>query len=446
MSPLAEILLARGFSVQGSDIRRSSITDGLAIRGATVTIGHCAASLGEAKVVAYSTAIRDDNPELVAARERGLRILHRSELLAELLEGTHPIAIAGTHGKTTTTGMVALALTHGALDPTAIVGGCIPDIGGHHRVGQGEHVVFEACESDGSFIRYRNASQVITSLEADHLDQHGSIERVIELFREFIGVGRPEGFLVHNADAPRLVELVGESPAKLVSYGMSEGADYRVTGVRTGVSDCEFEARCPDGKARQVALRVPGAHNALNATAALAASVEAGVEADTAIEALGRFTGAGRRFEVLYEGGDGVMVVDDYAHHPTEIEATLSTAKDAWEGRVIAVFQPHLFSRTKLLMDGFAHAFGEADEVILTEIYPAREEPIPGVTGEGLWEEVRRVENGKPVRFLATKEEVCSYLLETLEPGDMALILGAGDIREVSERVAEGLGGLSTCD
>jgi UDP-N-acetylmuramate--alanine ligase len=434
MSPLAEVLLARGFRVSGSDIRPSAITQRLREHGARVRIGHDAAALNGATTVVCSTAIRPDNPELVAARERGLQIMHRSALLGEMLAGKRAIAVAGTHGKSTTSGMIATILTEAGLDPTAIIGAEAHNLGGHHRVGSGDCFVLEACESDSSFLNYPGCSHVITSLEPDHLDQHHTFANLAEAFRKFIALGSPDGFLVYCANYAELREIAGDAPGARISYGRAEDTDFRVSHVRTTVRSCAFDLCGPDGR-RRIELSVPGEHNALNAAAAFAAAVQVGVDADVAAAALSRFTGVGRRFEVLFDG-EGVMVVDDYAHHPTEIEATLTAARAAWDGRIIAVFQPHLFSRTQVLMDGFAHAFGRASEVIITEIYPAREDAIPGVTGEKLCEAVREAEPGKPVRFLATKEEIVSDLLPRLSPGDMVLSIGAGDVREVGETLA----------
>ena len=438
MSPLAEVLLARGFGVSGTDIRASAITERLQAHGAGVRIGHAAEALNGAATVVCSTAIRSDNPELQAARERGLPIMHRSELLGKLLVGKDGIAVAGTHGKSTTSGMIATILTEAGLDPTAIVGAEVRNLGGHHRVGSGPQFVLEACESDSSFLNYPGCSQVITSLEPDHLDQHHSFGSLREVFRKFVALGRRDGFLVYCADSPELRDLAQLAPGRRISYGHGEDADFRVSNVATDVRTCAFDLGGPDGKTRRIHLAVPGEHNALNAAAAYAAAVQVGVEPEVAVRALGAFAGVERRFEVLLQARD-MLVVDDYAHHPTEIEATLATARRAWRGRIIAVFQPHLFSRTQLLMDGFAHAFSRADEVNIAEIYPAREDPIPGVTGERLAEAIRAAEPGKPVRFFPTKGEIVADLLPRLSAGDMVLFIGAGDIREAGERLAAAL-------
>jgi UDP-N-acetylmuramate--alanine ligase len=438
MSPLAEVLLARGFAVSGTDIRASAITERLQAHGARVRIGHSAEALNGATTVVCSTAIRPDNPELQAARERGLPVLHRSELLGELLAGKHGIAVAGTHGKSTTSGMIATILTEAGLDPTAIVGGEVHNLGGHHRVGAGPHFVLEACESDSSFLNYPGCSQVITSLEPDHLDQHHTFENLREAFRSFVALGRPDGFLVYCADSPELGDLARLAPGKPVSYGHTEDADFRMSDVATDARACAFDLRDPARETRRIHLGVPGEHNAMNAAAAYAAALQVGVEPEAAARALGAFVGVERRFQALFEGRD-MLVVDDYAHHPTEIEATLATARRVWPGRVIAIFQPHLFSRTQLLMDGFAHAFSDADEVSIAEIYPAREDPIPGVTGERLAEAIRAAEPGKPVLSFPTKEDIVADLLPRLRPGDMVLSIGAGDIHRVGEELAAAL-------
>jgi len=435
MSPLAEVLLARGYCISGSDAKQSPRTDALAAHGARVRIGHDPSAVDGAALVVYSTAIRDDNPELRAARERGLVVMHRSELLAELLLGQRPIAVAGTHGKTTTTGMIGLALARAGLDPTVIVGGEVRDWGGHHRVGRSDLFVLEACESDNSFLNYQGCNQVITSLEPDHLDQHGTFEKLCENFERFVELGRPDGFLVYCSDSPLLRGLAEHAPGKTVSYGVAEHADLLVGSITTDTRSVSFDMQLPEGATRRIVLSVPGAHNALNAAAAFAAATQAGATADAAIEGIAAFSGIGRRFDVLSQSDD-MMVVDDYAHHPTEIEATLRTARAGWRGRIIAVFQPHLFSRTKHLMDGFARAFTDADEVIITDIYAAREDPLPGVDARQLAEAVARNEPSKPVRFLPTKPGIVDYLAEHVAPGALVLTIGAGDIHEVGERLA----------
>lgn len=435
MSPLAEVLLARGFQVSGSDIRRSPLTEALEDRGARVHIGHDAASLSGATTVVYSTAIRADNPELSAARDRRLNVLHRSQLLGMLLEGKRAIAVAGTHGKTTTTGMIGVCLARAGLDPTVIVGGNVRDLSGHCRVGQSDLFVLEACESDGTFLNYRSCSQVLTSVEPDHLDQHETFDKLQCCFRKFVESGCPDGFLVYCGDSAEVRRLAERAPGHPVAYGTGAEADFRVRDVETDLESCSFALATPGGDAYRIALRIAGRHNALNAAAAFAAAVEVGVDPDVAVQALALFQGVGRRFEVLSRRS-GIVIVDDYAHHPTEIECVLKSARQSWDGRIIAIFQPHLFSRTKHLMDGFAHAFGDADEVVITEIYAAREDPDPAITGQKLADAVRAAAPGKPVCFVERKEHVVARLLSHVAPGDMVLCMGAGDIREAGEGLA----------
>jgi UDP-N-acetylmuramate--alanine ligase len=375
---------------------------------------------------------------MVGARERRLRVLHRSELLGVLLANSDPIAVAGTHGKTTTTGMIGVCLVEAELDPTVIVGGNVRDLGGHFRVGEGDPLVFEACESDGTFLNYRDCSQVITSLEPDHLDQHQTFNNLRDSFRRFIESGRRDGFLVFCGDDAELGALVDHAPGSALAYGLGENADFRLTDLQSGLGSCSFDVRTPDGTRHRVDLSVPGPHNALNAAAAFAAATQVGAPAEAVAEALGSFSGVARRFDILWRGS-GLLVVDDYAHHPTEIAATLKAARQSWDGRIIAVFQPHLYSRTKYLLDGFARAFGDADEIIITEIYAAREDPTPDVSGEMLAGAVAEAEAGKPVSFVKAKEQIVTGLLPRLAPGDMVIGIGAGDVREVGERLAEAL-------
>ncbi len=439
MSPLAEVLLARGFEVSGSDIRRSPATEALEDHGARVHIGHDAASLDGATTVVYSTAIREDNPELAAARERRLQILHRSQLLGMLLEGKQAIAVAGTHGKTTTAAMIGVCLGRAGLDPTVVVGGDVRDLGGHFRVGHGDLFVLEACESDGTFLNYRSCSQVITSIEPDHLDQHETFDNLRQCFRQFVETGCADGFLVYCADSAELRGLADRAPGRAVSYGAGGDADFQLRNVSTDLESCSFDLETPAGSVHRLDLRIAGRHNAANATAAFAAATQVGVGPEAAVEALSSFRGVARRFEIVSRES-GIVIVDDYAHHPTEIESTLRSARESWDGRIIAIFQPHLFSRTKHLMDGFARAFGAADEVIITGIYAAREDPDPDISGRQLAEAVAEAAPGKPVRFIEEKGDVAVHLLSHVTPGDLVVCIGAGDIREVGESLAAALG------
>jgi UDP-N-acetylmuramate--alanine ligase len=432
MSAIAAVLREQGCSVSGSDIRATEVTQRLEARGIQVHIGHNASYVNGATTVVYSTAIQPSNPEILEARRQGIPVLHRSEMLRRLMRGRKGIAVAGTHGKTTTSSMIARVLEHAGLDPTIVIGGDLYDIGCNGKLGTGEHIVVEACESDESFLNLEPSSEVITNIEADHLDVHGSLAHIVESFRKFMAMAPAEGFLVACWDSPTLREIAGEMGRRPTSYGLNSGADYTASGIEACERMTSFSATYQGESLGRFRLCLPGRQNVLNALACIAASRAAGLELEQIREALAQFRGVKRRFEILGVV-DGVMVVDDYAHHPTEIRATLAAAEAGWRRRKIAVFQPHLYSRTKLLLAEFGAAFDAADELIVTDIYAARELPIEGVHSGLLVDEVRRRDPAKPVTLISEKAEIVRHLRERVRPGDMVLVLGAGDIREVGE-------------
>ena len=435
MSGLAHALCDRGFTVSGSDRSQSARTDELAAAGVTIHVGHAAQNVAGATVVVYTTAIAQSNPELVAAREAGAQIVHRAEVLAFMTVGRRSIAITGTHGKSSTTAMIATIFTELERDPSVFVGADSPNIGGNYRLGKGEDVIFEACESDGSFLRYEGCSEVLLNLEAEHLDQHRNLERLRQLFQDFVKIADPQGFLVWCHDCPELPSVVEHAPCRTVSYGLSEGADITAREVVLEPGSISFVPVYRGEVGARVTLNVPGAHNVRNALAALGAAVESGIPLDVAGAALGKYASIGRRFDILGEV-NGRLIVDDYAHHPTEVAATLAAAR-AYEGRrIVAVFQPHLYSRTRYFRDEFARALAAADVVILNEIYAAREEPIPGVSAENIAEVIRRDHPGTEATYMPSQEDIVAHLRETSRPGDMILIMGAGDIRHVAEALA----------
>ncbi len=435
MSGLAHALRDRGFTVSGSDRSQSARTDELAATGVTIHVGHAAENVAGANVVVYTTAIAQSNPELVAAREAGAQIVHRAEVLAYMTVGKRGIAITGTHGKSSTTAMIATIFAELQRDPSVFVGADSPNIGGNYRLGKGEDVIFEACESDGSFLKYQGCSEVLLNLEAEHLDQHRNLDRLRQLFRDFVQVADPSGFVIWCQDCPELPAVVEHAPCRTVSYGLSEGADITARDTALEPGSISFVPVYRGEAGTRLTLRVPGEHNVRNALAALGAAVESGVAPDAAGEALSKYASIGRRFDVLGEV-DGRLIVDDYAHHPTEVAATLAAAR-AYEGRrIIAVFQPHLYSRTRYFRDEFAGALAAADAVILNEIYAAREEPIPGVSAENIAEIIRRDHPGKDARYMPSQDDIVAYLRETSRPGDMILVMGAGDIRHVAEALA----------
>jgi len=438
MSALAHALADQGYAVSGSDRCDSPVLESLRQAGVTVYVGHAAAQVAGANVVIYNTAIREDNPELAAARQAGKRVHHRSDMLAWMLRGKQGIAITGTHGKTTTSAMIAVILEQAGLDPSGFIGGVVNNWGGNYRLGKGPQIVFEACESDRSFLKYGGCSQVVTGIEDDHLDVHKSSAGLDEAFVEFLRSADPHGFVVWYRDSERLGRLMPNAPARLISYGDTAAADYRAQDVAFTGGGASFTVVRADRAPGQVRLPAPGQHNVLNALAAIATAEALGVQFADIAAALANFQGTGRRFERLGQG-NGIAVYDDYAHHPTEVRVTLTAARSFGAKRVIAIFQPHLYSRTRNLMGEFAAAFDLADVVIINAIYAAREDPIEGIEGDVLAEAIRRHGPGKPVYYLADQEEIVAQVAGMAQEGDLILTIGAGDIRKAGEQLARRL-------
>ena len=434
MSGLAMVLLKTGVPVSGSDVAASSRTEKLAAAGAEVHIGHHDPTyLKGADVVVYSTQVPDDNPELAAARAQGLRVMHRSELLAEFIDRQAGIAIAGTHGKTTTTSMTALLLERGGLDPTVLVGGEMEAIGGTGKAGHGPHVVAETDESDRSFLRYFPGVAVVTNVEAEHLEfWEGKFENIVAGFRQFLGQVKPEGLAILCGDDPTLRTLGQElktrsGTASVIYYGTGADCEWQARNIHSWTGGVAYDCIRHGQLLGEVKLPVPGRHNALNSLAALVVGDHVGLGFDQMRETLKGFGNAKRRYQVWADVSD-ILVVDDYAHHPTEILATLAAAKERQGRRVVAVFQPQRYSRTHWLMDQFATAFGDADLLILTKIYsPPGEQPIPGVTAEAL---AGRIEanTGRSVQVISDQQAILELLLHTIRPGDTVITMGAGDV------------------
>jgi UDP-N-acetylmuramate--alanine ligase len=437
MSALARLLLARGLAVSGSDMQASHLTALLGAEGAEVTIGHRADLVEGAARVIVSDAIGGDNPELRRARELGLPLQRRSELLAELAGEHRLIAVSGTHGKTTVTAMIGQILAEADFDPTVVLGGEYEPFGGNARIGRGEWMVAEACEAYESFLDLRPEIAVVTNIEADHLDHHKTEAHLRASFAQFLSLVPPSGCAVLCGDRPELRRL---APPNAVWYGTEADAEVRGTEVacEAGGSRCRLwlEGR----EAGELSVRVPGRHNLVNGLGALAAARRAGAPLPDAQRALATFSGVGRRFEVLGEAA-GVTVVDDYAHHPTEIAATLTTARAVFPGRrLVAVFQPHLYSRTRDFAAGFATALEAADVVAVTEIYPAREAPIAGVSAALIAAPLRRRRGEDGVLELA-KQDVVTALARIVRPGDVMLMMGAGDIGDLARNMHRRLAG-----
>jgi UDP-N-acetylmuramate--alanine ligase len=443
MSGIARIMLARGVAVSGSDSADSALLAELAAAGARVRVGHDAANLADADTLVVSTAIRADNPELVAAQQRGLRVLHRAAALASVMLGRQGIAVAGTHGKTTTTSMITTVLRHCGADPSYVIGGILAETGLGAGDGTGQAFVVEADESDGSFLMLTPAAAVVTSVEADHLDNYGSLEAIERAFAAFAARIPAGGLLVTCADDSGARALAGQAPdgVAALTYGTADDAAYRVTGVRPVGMSTQFAVSGAPGTALagsgplRLEIAVPGRHNALNATAALALTVQLGVPPAEAVAGLAAYRGARRRMELKGEA-DGVQVVDSYAHHPTELAADLAAARDvAAGGRLIAIFQPHLFSRTRIFASQFGAALGHADEVLVMDVYAAREDPEPGVTGALVADAVP----GGHAQFVPDRASVPQTAAGLAKPGDIILTMGAGDVTALGPQILAAL-------
>ncbi|MBT2532833.1 UDP-N-acetylmuramate--L-alanine ligase [Arthrobacter sp. ISL-48] len=434
MSAVARIMVARGIPVSGSDAKDLPVMADLADAGARIAVGYSAGNLGDAQTVVAGSAIRADNPELAAARVAGLPVLHRSEALAATMGGDLVVTVAGTHGKSTTTSMITVLLQGAGLDPSFAIGANVPALGVNAANGTSGVFIAEADESDGSFLNYRPKMAVVTNVEPDHLDYYGTAEAVYESFDRFTGLLPSDGVLIACADDAGALALAERTRARgntrVVLYGTSARSDLVLHDGGPG----DVSVRSPAGRFG-LELQVPGRHNALNATAAFAVALELGVDADTAARSLAHFSGASRRFE-LKGAARGVRVFDDYAHHPTEVRAALAAARSvAGEHKVHVLFQPHLFSRTREFSRQFAEALNLADTALVLDIYPAREDPIPGVTSQLIAEHLNA--GGR----LVTSGEAVAELAAAAGVGDVVLTVGAGDVTDFGPLIVEALGG-----
>ncbi|MDF0645342.1 MAG: UDP-N-acetylmuramate--L-alanine ligase [Nitrospira sp.] len=431
MSGIAEVLLTLGYKVSGSDLQASDTTRRLEELGGRIFIGHQESNVGDAQVVVISSAVSPTNPEVSFAKAKQVPVIPRAEMLAELMRLKFGVAIAGAHGKTTTTSMVANVLAQGGLDPTMVIGGKVNALGSHARLGRGDLLVAEADESDGSFLRLSPTVVAVTNLDREHLDHYGSMERINESFLEFINKVPFYGLAVLCSDDDRLRALFPKIVKRYQTYGLREAdgisPDFRATDISLKQWGAEFRAFFRGRNLGPFRLSVPGIHNVSNALAAIAIGIELDVPTDLIRKALAAFTGVERRFHLRGEAA-GIMVVDDYGHHPTEIKATLAAAKQGWtDRRLIVLFQPHRYTRTRDLLEDFSRAFVDADRLFLTDIYAASEQPLPGISGARLAEAIRTA--GHPsVTFVERKEDLVDRVLPEIKPGDLVLTLGAGDI------------------
>jgi UDP-N-acetylmuramate--alanine ligase len=437
MSAIARVMLEMGYTVTGSDVAAQELTEKLIAKGAKVYIGHTAEQVKGADLVVYSTALSNDNVEWVEAERLNIPIIHRSQMLARLLNQRKGVAVAGAHGKTTTSSMIALVMEDCGVDPTYIIGGEIMNVGTNAKAGQGEFVVAEADESDGSFLQYHPWLGIVTNIEADHLENYGGdFNRLKAAYVQFMNHLAEDGTAIVCVDDENVISLLPEVKGKVISYGIhSKTADYVATDIVLGDRQVSFTMTGYGEVLGQIELSVPGQHNLYNAMATVIACLKADIPFASIAAAILKFNGAKRRFQVLGEVND-ILVIDDYAHHPTEIQATISAAK-ATGKRIIAVFQPQRYTRTFFLLDAFSRAFAEADEVIITDIYsPAGEKQIEGVTSAKLVELIVQNSNAG-ARHLPCKEEVLADLQDRVAPGDLVITMGAGDIWKVSHALAD---------
>lgn len=443
MSGIAEVMHQLGYKVQGSDASDSYVVEKLRKEGIPVSIGHSPENLGDAAVVVCSTAIKDGNPEIQAAAEQRLPRVRRAEMLAELMRMQKTVAVAGTHGKTTTTSMVAALLDGGGLDPTVINGGIINRYGSNARLGKSDWWVIEADESDGSFLRLDGTIAVVTNIDPEHLEHYGHFDKVKDAFVEFVENVPFYGLAVLCVDHPEVQNIIGRiRDRRIVTYGFSALADVRADNIRPVPGGSEFDAVIlgKDGERRTIAVHVPipGRHNVQNALAAIAVALELGISDDAISAGFERFEGVKRRFTKVGEV-DGTIIIDDYAHHPTEIRAVLAAAREGAQDRVIAVMQPHRFTRLHSLMDEFQNAFNDADVVFVTPVYAAGEEPIEGADANALVEGLR-AHGHRMVRAVDDLDELCRNLRDLAADGDMVICMGAGDITKWAAALATGIG------
>ncbi len=442
MSGIAAVLLNLGYRVSGSDLRHSNLTARLIALGASITEGHRAENIANAELVIVSSAIARDNPEVAAAHERHIPVIQRAEMLAELMRLKYGIAIAGMHGKTTTTSMVAAVLAGGGLDPTVVVGGCVDAMGSNARLGKSQYLVAEADESDRSFLKLSPILAVVTNIDREHMDCYRDMQDVENTFLQFMDSVPFYGAVIACADDDNLRRILTGVERKTLTYGTREDADFHISHLQCGGNKgssalSRFRVKYRDQDLGNFELRVPGSHNVSNATAAIAVGVGLDLSVEKIREALANFNGVDRRFQVIGTV-EGVTIVDDYGHHPTEIRATLAAARQCGFAKIHVIFQPHRYTRTQLLLDDFAIAFRDADSVLVLDIYAASEKPIPGVNAETLANRITE-SGGQEALYVRSFAEAARLASRAAQPGDMILTLGAGSIWQLAPQVLEQL-------
>jgi UDP-N-acetylmuramate--alanine ligase len=437
MCGIAEVLLNLGFEISGSDLRSTDITRRLESLGGRIHKGHDGGHLGQADVVVISSAVPADNPEVLEARRRGIPVIPRAEMLAELMRLKYGVAVAGSHGKTTTTSLLAAIMDRAGMDPTVVIGGKVNSMGTSAKLGQGDVLLAEADESDGSFLKLSPTMAVVTNIDPEHLDHYGDLSRLRETFLDFVNKVPFYGLAVLCLDSGNVQSLLPRVEKRTVTYGTTLQADYHLRDVEALGPSMRFSPVRQGRALEPLTLRMTGRHNVLNALAAIAVADELEVPYSVTRQALEGFGGVQRRFTVRGEG-QGVMVVDDYGHHPAEIRATLAGAREAYRRRLVAVFQPHRYTRTQLLFDQFATSFYDADVVLLSEIYPAGEEPIEGVDAAGLAAAIRQ-HGHRDVTHCPTPDGLLATLAGRVRPGDLVITLGAGNIWRTGQTLLDQL-------
>jgi len=440
MCGIAEVLLNQGYRISGSDIKESATTNRLKAAGAEIFIGHAEDNVAKADVVVVSTAVNEENPEVKAAREHRIPVVRRAEMLAELMRYRHGIAVAGTHGKTTTTSLIASVLAEGGLDPTFVIGGRLNSAGTNAKLGGSRYLVAEADESDASFLHLQPMVAIVTNIDADHMETYGGDFSVLKkTFVDFLHNLPFYGLAVMCVDDPVVREVMPEISRSILTYGFSEEADYRAENLRQEGMLTHFSVKRPgDVQDLEVTLRMPGKHNVLNALATIVVATEEGIDDESICRALQNFEGVGRRFQVLDEvpvDGGSVMLVDDYGHHPTEVEAVVNAVREGWpDRRLVMIYQPHRYTRTRDLYEDFVKVLSESDLLLLLEVYAAGEEPIAGADSRSLCRSIRQRGRIDPV-FVESADAVADVLRDVLEPGDLLLTQGAGDITAMAHKL-----------
>ncbi|MFH1460459.1 MAG: UDP-N-acetylmuramate--L-alanine ligase [Candidatus Omnitrophota bacterium] len=433
MSALAQLLLEQGYWVSGSDIKSNELTKRLETQGALIFLDHKAENIDNVDIIVRSSCIKDLNPEVILARQKGIKLIHRAQLLAALMQEKSGIAVAGAHGKTTTTALISLMLQINGMSPTFAIGADVGSLGGNAQYGLGKYFVAEADESDGSFLYLKPNYAVITNIDKEHLDYYKDLEHIKKTYTSFIKNIQKNGLLICCGEDKNIAEIIKSYSGKIITYGFSKNCDIYAFNVKTVAGAVTFKCIYKGDLIGEFRLNIPGIHNVLNSLAVICLGVELEIDRYIIEEALNVFSGANRRFQIK-QNNSKIMIVDDYAHHPTEIEATLKAAKSLKKRRVIGVFQPHRYSRTKFLKKEFGKCFSDADEIVITDIYAASEAPIDGIEAHTIYKEVKQ-SGHKNVCFLP-REKVREHLMLTIEKGDLLMMLGAGDIGKLADEVA----------